>query len=99
MGRKGLMFITSPEGETTKAGYWMDFPEKSYGVSDKEWKAMPVAERAKIEVEQQANAYASLKQQFREYKDPAYDASKDPEIKPRNFRDSARASNREEVYA
>lgn len=62
--RFGTMSITSPEGKMKKGGYWMAWPEKSWNISDKEWKKMTWEDKAALEVKQQATAYKPLSFQF-----------------------------------
>lgn len=77
-GRKGTMYVTSPKGKTIQAGYWMDWSEKEWGMSDAEYGALPKKERAALEVKQQATAYRPLsddfKSRFDDLKDKAREA-------------------------
>jgi hypothetical protein len=62
--RFGSMAITNPAGKMKKTGYFMNWPEKSYNVTDKEWKKLSWEDRAALEVKQQATAYQPLSTQF-----------------------------------
>ena len=61
--RKGTMYLHSPEGKSVKGGYWMDSPEDAWGLTEKEYRALPEKERAAMEAKQQAT-YGSFKEQF-----------------------------------
>lgn len=65
MQRYGTMHIISPSGRKVKAGYWMDWPEKEWHITDRKYNKMTWEERAALEVKQQATAYDSLRSQFK----------------------------------
>jgi hypothetical protein len=60
--RYGTMLITPPSGKTVRSGYWMNFPEASWGMSEKEYRAKSWEERAALQAKHSATAYASLKE-------------------------------------
>lgn len=62
--RYGIMYITNPSGHKIKAGYWMAWPEKEWGITKKAWGRLRWKERAALEVKHQATAYAGLKADF-----------------------------------
>jgi hypothetical protein len=53
MGRVGTETIESPSGHIVQGGYWMDWPEKSWKITDKKYYALPIEKRAAMEVEEQ----------------------------------------------
>jgi hypothetical protein len=62
-GRFGQEYIS--DGKTNLAvGYWMNYPERAWNISERQWRRMSWAERAAMEVKQQATAYKPLKDQF-----------------------------------
>jgi len=66
--RYGTMKIVAPGGPSVgvKAGYFMNFPEESWNISEKQWKGMSWEHKAGMQVRHQATAYNSLKQQYEE---------------------------------
>ena len=62
--RFGTMYVTSPKGRTLQAGYFMNWTEKNYKLTQKEWEKLSWEDRAALEVKQQATRYASLSNEF-----------------------------------
>ena len=60
----GTMLRKSPDGEVVKGGWFMNWPEASYGVTNDEWHKLSWKTRGEMEAKQQATAYASLKHNF-----------------------------------
>ena len=60
----GQMFITNPEGQSVRGGYWMNWPEPEWNISPIEWGKLSWEKRARMEVKQQATSYDSLKNNF-----------------------------------
>ena len=61
--RKGQIYYTIGN-ITVKSGYWMDFTEKEWNLTDEEYYSLPVKERMQMEAEQQ-HTY-ELHKQFNE---------------------------------
>jgi len=62
--RYGAMWITDPEGNTIRSGYWMNWPEDEWNLSEQAWAELSWEQRATLEVKQQATAYRPLENQF-----------------------------------
>ena len=62
-GRCGQIYISNGKVKIP-AGYWMNYPEKSWNISPRKNSDMSWVDRAKLEVKQQATAYKPLKDQF-----------------------------------
>lgn len=56
--RHGTFWITSPDGETVRAGYWMDWPESD--MADDEYYAKSREERADLNCWYQTDRYDGL---------------------------------------
>jgi hypothetical protein len=67
--RYGKMLLTAPgEGVSVRGGYWMNFPEKEWGLSDKQYRALSWEERAALQAHHQATAYKPLREQHAFFK-------------------------------
>lgn len=62
--REGSKYIQSPDGTIKRGGYWMDTPEKEWGINEKDYYKLPIEERMAMEAKQQATAYKPLREQF-----------------------------------
>ena len=51
--RAGQVTIQAPSGEVVHVSYWMDRLEPSYGLSEAEYRALPKARRAALELAEQ----------------------------------------------
>jgi len=60
----GVLFIMSPNGEIVWTGYFMNWVEPEYGLTDEQWNNLSWKKRAELEVKQQATAYKKLSDQF-----------------------------------
>lgn len=61
--RAGTEFITSPDGEVRRCGYWMDWPEDHWKISEKKYYMLSDKERAALEAKEQATRW-NLKKTF-----------------------------------
>lgn len=61
LGRRGIETITH-DGVEVRAGYWMDYPEVHWKISDSDYKKLPIETRAKMECDEQLRY--DLKQEF-----------------------------------
>ena len=67
--RYGQMYIRSPKGDEVPTGKFMNWPERAFKLTNKQWISLPWKERASLEAKQQATAYEPLKKQFEGRKD------------------------------
>lgn len=64
--RRGMIFILAPQGQTVFAGYWMDFPEEEWAISEHDYYTIPLNKRAELECQEQVCKY-KLSCQFKTY--------------------------------
>ena len=65
--RKGQLYYTK-NGITVKSGFWMDFTEDCWGISDSEYYNLPVESRMQLEAEHQ-HTYDIHKQYIERFKE------------------------------
>lgn len=66
--RQGTKYITSPEGQTVRAGYWMDFPEEHWPITETGYYELAREERAAMECVEQASRY-DLAEEFAHFQE------------------------------
>lgn len=62
----GQMWIEHPCGEKVRAGLWLGWPEKEWNITEQQWQALSIPERASMEARWHAvnPAYRGLEYQY-----------------------------------
>ena len=61
---KGVVLVTKDGGGPAPQGFWMDWQERSWGLSDKQYSALPDSNRATLEAKEQLKWLSREPQQY-----------------------------------
>jgi hypothetical protein len=86
--RYATIYIVAPDGDKVRAGYFMNWPDESYGLTEEAWGKLSWEKRATLETRKQATAYRPLREQFKSRKelgdsyveDKEWDETKHPRV-------------------
>jgi hypothetical protein len=86
--RYATIYIVAPDGEKVRAGYFMNWPDESYDLTEEAWGKLSWEKRAAMETRKQATAYRPLREQFKSRKelgdsyveDKEWDETKHPRV-------------------